>query len=255
MSEERLKILTMLQEGKITVEEAERLLNAVKEKAERDSKKDIPDGVNVMSLVGKVVQGTLSMVPGIVFAAIKGTPGEFEESIPKENINKIELSVGAGDVDVRTSENDFIHVKGEGKANIKKKKDMLKIDIPFGDAYIEVPLDMPLWAEIRAGDVRMKDVSFPIKINMLAGDAEIKYKKLKDLHLEAMAGDVRIFVPEDASFKLSSNVPIGSLTLPDRLKGMKFPIEWGNPPFAELYISLSAGDGELHFIEKEGKNE
>ena len=102
MKEERLAILRMLENGTISVEEAERLLNAVKETGER---KDLSESLNnIFSKTGVVLEslgkkaGTVAKTvgekaeeakPEIIKAAktVKDMVGETADSI-KEDIKK-----------------------------------------------------------------------------------------------------------------------------------------------------------------------
>ena len=254
MREEELKILKMLEEGKITAEEAERLLSALKgrTKETKHQEPDIPEGVNVASFTGKLVSSMLGMVPGVVFSALKGGIAEVDETIPADDIKEINITVSAGDLDIRTSEDSMIRIKGKGSVNIKRVDNVLEASIPAGDFHIEIPEHVLLYARVNAGDISMKDVAFPVKIEMQAGDIDISYKKVKDLYIDGMAGDVRVMVPEDSSFKFDYDVSMGSFRLPRELKGGKFPIIWGNSPEAEFKIRLTAGDLKFVFIgEKE----
>ena len=71
MRDEELKILKMLEEGKITAEEAETLLSALQQRSvetkNENEQIEVPDGVNIVSFVGKLVTSILGMVPGWCF--------------------------------------------------------------------------------------------------------------------------------------------------------------------------------------------
>lgn len=112
MKEERLAILRMLENGTISVEEAERLLNAVKETGER---KDISESINnifsktgeVLETLGKKAGSAAKTIgekaeeakPEIIKAAksVKEKVGETADSI-KEDIKRRKAESGDGEV-------------------------------------------------------------------------------------------------------------------------------------------------------------
>ncbi len=254
MTEERMKILKMLEDGKITAEEAEKLLSALDEN--RSIRRasigdDIPEGVNIVSFVGKLLSSVLGMVPGVVFSAIKGGSSEIEETFSSEGIKEVNLDLSAADVEITTSEDSMIRIEGDGQVDIKKVDDVIEVRVPFGDLKVEIPENVFLYIRASAGDITMEKVSFPTRIDLQAGDVEIYYDRVKDLYINGMAGDVDIYLPKEEEFTLDCNVSMGSLRLPNELKGTKFPVTWGNNPSSEVKVYMTAGDVEIHFMEKE----
>jgi DUF4097 and DUF4098 domain-containing protein YvlB len=250
--DERMRILKLLEEGKITVEEAVKLLEAIKgERGEKESPK------NAFKMVGSVVSDTLGMIPHIIESAFRTAGMGFKAGIVEteynaDEIDKLIVKFAGGDVNLRGVESNKIRIKGGGIGKTLKEERTLITKFAGGDVEIDVPTNLKLVLSLAGGDIEGRDLPGDIKIRSAGGDAELSLKEVKKVDIELKGGDLEIEVPKESSFTFEIEVEHGDLTLPEGLvfeeKGRNYARgRYGEEPEGHLHLYSKYGDVELKF--------
>ncbi len=225
MSEGQKQILQMLAENKISVEDAERLLKALKEgdqKREEHSKRD--KGARSMSTtlesLGETLAGIGPMIKNALEDVAVGMSGdeltyakdEDFETIPLDE-NGFEVQEGHDLYIVSTKKEGRrscdLNIKGgEEKRCVLEAEDIENIRVLKGDSlyivkwtggYLKamVPSTVKkLKAKTRGGDVTAENISSPLSINTLGGDLEALGMKT-DFNAKTMGGDINVTLEKD----------------------------------------------------------
>ncbi len=140
MAEERLRILNMLSEGKLTPEEAEKLLNAV------DTNKKIDENQSVNQIIGNAFENKFLYVQvepkegkssdrvsvKVPFALLKAGLN-IAGLIPQEAQDKIESSMKENGVSF-----DLSNINPDNIQELMAALEELKVDVDSDDATIQV---------------------------------------------------------------------------------------------------------------------
>lgn len=201
------RVLALVEEGKITQEEADRLLAALGEVEELEG--DMESVERELTATSEAPQ---------VSAVSKGAernPGETDTSagekvsretdLPKD-LHWVRVNLMAGDIDIKVDDS-LNEPIVEGKANVVKEGDDFVIKLgakktddsfgdmisgfvgKFGDLDIRIPPGYGVDINSKAGDINIKDVPF-LKGKMLAGD--IDAKNIGGANVSLSAGDIDI---------------------------------------------------------------
>jgi len=272
MEEAKIKILKMLEEGKITAEEAVKLLEALGEKetaskttyetTARGRRKslfgvgELVDGL--MEMVREVLAASLSSIPAAIAAGFRGGIEEIEEEIPIEDTQKLIFDLKAGDFDI-IARNDSNSVKIEGEGVIHHEFDeqnkTLRLEVSVGDANMIIPKGIPIEVNLSAGDLDIVNAPTKAKIKVSGGDADIKFGQgVENVEIRVSGGDVDVYVPKDADFTLNATVKWGEFTLPKGVNSQrKGPFSktavFGSGQKGKMDVEVSYGDFGLVFIE------
>ncbi|UOQ45840.1 DUF4097 family beta strand repeat-containing protein [Halobacillus salinarum] len=111
MSEERMRILKMIEEGTITAEEGEKLLTAVEEKNNQTSSSEKRYGIK--DFIGEAVE----KIKNADFDLTFGESFRFEhtEELEKKDFNDIDIQIANGSLDIETWKEDFAKAELEVK--------------------------------------------------------------------------------------------------------------------------------------------
>ena len=250
--DERMRILKLLEEGKITPEEAAKLLEALKEEK---MKEEEPSG-NVFKMVGNVVSETLGMIPHIIESAFQTAgmgfkAGVVESEFDASEIDKLILKFAGGDVNIKGVESNTIKIKGRGIAKTTKSERTLISKCAGGDIELEVPYKIRLDLSFVGGDIEGTDLGGNIKIRSSGGDVKLSLNEIGDVDIELKGGDAVVKVP-DHSFTFEIKADYGEINLPENLtleerssnyaKGI-----YGEKPEGHLCLYCKYGDIELKF--------
>ena len=207
----RLRILRMLEEGKITVDEAARLLEALSRGepsryGSRRFRRDMIDSIsqfieNTISLIGDELREHLSMYR---------VRGESEIDAPIKS--KVKVKAIAGDVTIKEGMQPD-RVKVYGYSIYKSvKDDELVIESPEDDIEVELPHVHELYISAIHGNIEGVVSTEYIEVKILSGDIELKLKHLVDGELETTSGDIIVYVPKDANLIIDAETKSGDLT-------------------------------------------
>lgn len=252
--EEIRRILKMLEEGKITAEEAEKLISAIEEKGKRDK------GVSSLGkVIGETVSSALSVIPGVLGSVLFFSGEEIEEEEKVFSFNKeepLEINISGGDLDIKTEEKDEIILRGKGKYNFCENK----LTLSSGDFFLTLPKIKDLKLIINAGDFDGEIFADKVNIILNAGDADIFLKALelncivnmgdmdiklienpKKAVLNCNMGDLSIILPNDFDGVLSTKISLGDFSILKegyRYKDRKYIFGTGEKGEIEIYCKM-----------------
>lgn len=219
---ERLKILKMLEEGKIKAEEAERLLAALNEGEGRkrghhqwafwDSMETIPD------VIGAAVAGS--------FRHGADKDGEELRFGPKK---RVAIEGISGDIEITGTDDDGIVVEKEGMARIIEAGSVLQIKAISGDLNIKTPrtidielkgvsgdLDLErITGQIDissvSGDIKAREMAGSFRGNFVSGDVDLEYQAVERIEIKSKSGDIELRLGPRVEASLEVRVKIGDI--------------------------------------------
>ncbi|MGB9857420.1 MAG: DUF4097 family beta strand repeat-containing protein [Dictyoglomaceae bacterium] len=252
--EEIRKILKMLEEGKITVEEAERLIEAAIKEKEKKRKTSF-DFAGIGEIIKDSISSVFSFIPEIVERI------EVKEDIEWSKEKPLILEITGGDVDIFTHEGNMIAVEGTG--HYERIENTIKV--AGGDFEIKIPNLLELKILVRAGDLEGKILAEKFTLKLDAGDADINLiskdinvsVKMGDLDLilenipeeiniECKMGDVTLKLPEDFDGTIHPQIRFGDFSLhkPYKIEGKDYIIGTGEK--CKIEIDCRMGDVKIY---------
>jgi len=220
MKEERIEILRMVAEKKITVEEGERLLRALEkgEAEERESRSERfghkhrgPCGPGDRNW-GERFEGLEFRMQEFfdnAFGSVFGDEYWFEglepSTVPVEEIAldsgttvvltnpRTAYKHGSADITIRPSEDDHLHLEpGEkGKCEVLQKENKVVIFCRH-DTALRVPETIGKVKVILAkGDTEIHDLRVPLDIRVVKGDVAVR-NAVRPVNIRAMKGKIRL---------------------------------------------------------------
>ncbi|MEO0226568.1 MAG: DUF4097 family beta strand repeat-containing protein [candidate division WOR-3 bacterium] len=199
---ERLRILKLLEEGKINAEEAARLLEALNY---GESKKK------------SRYWGFFDFFPNFIHESFKDF--DYEEKSKFGKKEKIELRGVSGDIELIGTDDEMIKIQKRGLARISEEDGILKIRAVSGTIIIWTPpkIDIELKSvsgnltmeniEGRvtfhsvAGRVKGKNLSGSLYCKVAGGDIELDYRRIEELNINS-GGDVILHLPEETTAEI-----------------------------------------------------
>jgi len=190
MSEERNRILRMLEEGKITADQAARLIEALGGPGRvQDEGEEIRFGRrgthrHFLSHVRpprpprvRVSMSELDRIPDIVAGAVSsamksGVPNALKTDFPGKS--NLFLKSVSGDVTVEAWDGDGLHVAGTGGiVKVREREDKVMIRSISGDWKVKAPKESRLELVSVSGDVGVSGISGRFGLKGVSGDIEL----------------------------------------------------------------------------------
>ncbi|MCX7720561.1 MAG: DUF4097 domain-containing protein [Dictyoglomus thermophilum] len=253
MEEEIKKILKLLEEGKITAEDAEKLIETIEEK--RESRRKGIGFLDIGGIVAEAITSALSVVPNLVSSGLKGKV-KADEVLDWDLERPLYIEVSAGDVSINISEESKIFIDGEGDFSIEDNV----IRINAGDFNLTIPKLKALRVNLLAGDlkgkvicdefevyVKMGDASLDVDVEKIQGNVNMGDLSIKFLDdpsfakLNCNMGDITVFLPENFDGKVVVDVPLGSLSVErkaDNVRGNTYIYGSGEKSYIELRCNM-----------------
>ena len=272
MSDEIMRILKLLEDGKINSEEAERLIGAMNEKGPRGFYVPVPPKMP------KEFLDKMENIPEQIGRAVSTAFGAMGANGGKRifrGMKKIEIKVVSGDIEIVPSEED-ITIDGSAwpmKSNIEDET--LLIKCVNGDFTAELPNDLEgrislvsadLSARDLRGNIQLQDISGDIELDSCSGEWDIRSvsgdvegrgltgrfgikTKSADVDLdisdegkfdiETISGDIEITIPEGSKVSINVASEKGEVNIPENLEG---DVE---PEKADIVISARSERGDI----------
>ncbi len=271
--DERMRILKLLEEGKITADEAARLLEALKGEPHYKGPsfwasglaKTITDAVtsSLRASFGEVGSELRQTFKGKKMVGISSVSGDVD--IKGWDENKIEVSSTGGWLRKIRDEDDTLSIKelsGDLSLRVPTRID-LDLSLVSGDARIEgcegkiylktVSGDIEL-SRVRgqftlksvSGDVQGEGIEGKLEVEAHSGEIGIDFDKVEDIRVKVKTGHVELTIPQDSSLRLELETEKGYIDCDLPLKDIKR---------GEGYLKgiLGKGEGELRVkIEEDG---
>lgn len=245
MEDPRLRILKMLEEGKITAEEAERLLRALEEPAFRWGRpwRGWRGFAGMMGMVGDIVAESLRMVPEMIRLSMSGEIRTLREEIAAEGVRHLHLQITAGDFELRTHEEPKVRLEGEGALAMERENETLKLRLTGGDFELRVPRDLELTGKWMGGDAELSGAFRRLNIEGMGGDLELKPEGHVPGKLHYQGGDLTLLYPRGKPFLLEVKLTGGALSLPEGVQVQEGRIWYGDTEGLDpLQIEMIGGD-------------
>ena len=210
---ERLRILKLLEEGKINAEEAARLLEALNGGESRKRHLHSPH-----FSFWHTIENIPEMVSSAMASAFKHV--SVVEKLEYGKKQKISIRGVSGDIEIQGADVDNITIDKEGLAKVMENEDTLEIKTISGDMSIILPrstlleikgvsgdvqlkgLDSMLEIASVDGDIEGKDLSGSMKINVVSGDVDLQYKQIDNIEINAKTGDIVLRLSRDIAAEI-----------------------------------------------------
>ncbi len=275
---ERERILKLLEDGKITADEAAKLLEALGEPLRFAHPGNRPDFGE--RIARKVVKGLPEMIENSLRFMNPSNGEERELNFnPKD---RFIVKAVSGDLNIKGDNESKIRVKLQNGFKVNKTETEIALKTTSGDLDISLPktqnldikaatgdisasnLDAELSFRCAAGDIKLEDIKGNIAVGLASGDlnatkisAEIKaalgfgdanidFIECMGGKVEVGYGDITLNLPEDSNLELTLIKPEkGSIVsefefeTPENIEAFKFTI---GKPGTKLYLKTKNGD-------------
>jgi len=210
---ERLRILKLLEEGKINAGEAVRLLDALNG-GESRKRHGPPHGFSFWH--------TMENIPDMVSSAMQDAFKHVSVAEKTEygKKSKMILRGVSGDIEIHGADTDVIVIDKEGLAKVMENEDSLEVKTISGDMRITMPRSTQL--ELRGvsgdiqlnglsgileiasvdGDINGRDLSGSLKVNIVSGDIDLHYRKADHIEIHEKTGDVVLRLAKDIAAEI-----------------------------------------------------
>ena len=214
---ERLQILKMLEESKISAEEAERLLQAVSQPSSQDKRSHYR------------IWSSLEGIPKVIKAALGNAFADSaEESHQFVNKKKVRFKGISGNLEITGTKASGIDIQKDGFAKIKELEDTVVINALSGNVSINAPKKTDLSIagisgntdisnivgdleiESVSGDITGKGLSGSLRGEIVSGNMDLDYSDVEKITIKSKSGNVILRLDEtiEASLEIESKTGI-----------------------------------------------
>ncbi len=189
MSEERARILKMLEDGKITAEDAAKLIEAL---GKGDRTKELLFHVPKF---GKRHHKEFDMIPDVVSRTVRRAVetgiGERMHIRTQKFSAKEEIAVRAvsSDIKIEGWDKDEILLESHGLGKVNEEEKQLHIKTLSGDMKLNLPMKTKLGLSTVSGDIKLEKLQTEVDIHSVSGDIEIDNFEGK-MAIKTVSGDV-----------------------------------------------------------------
>lgn len=226
---ERLRILKLLEDGKINADEAARLLEALShsEGKERRGRHKI--------------WSSFEAIPEVIATAINSS---FKDVASRETLQfprkeKIVFKGISGDVDIVGGASDTITVEKDGFAKIVERPDTLLIKAISGDLKIRLPVETDFTIKGVSGDIKISQLKSTIEItsvsgdivgkelsgsfvgDFISGDVDLEYQRLNKIKIKSKSGNITLRLDESVEAAIDIETEIGHISCDFELQNEK----------------------------------
>jgi len=223
---ERLRILKLLEDGKINADEAARLLEALSQSETKHTK-----GHHRM-------WNGIEAIPEVIAAAVATS---FKHAKEKESLHfpkkkRIEFRGISGELIIEGSGQAAIEIEKDGFAKIKEKDNSLEIKALSGKINISTPATTDLLIKGISGDLNISHIIGMIEIEsvsgdirgerlsgsfiggFVSGDVNIGYKKVDKINIRSKTGDILLKLDEKVEAEVYLETERGTIECDFELK-------------------------------------
>ncbi len=249
---EQMKILKLLEEGKINAEEAARLLEAIGESEPHRRR----------GFFGKNFESIPTIISSIFDASFKNHA--TEEKIKVSPKKKIELKGLGGDINLYGAEVSEISVEKDGCAKIEEQPDLLRMKTISGDIKIIVPLNTDIeirsisgnvtlnnlnskvWMSSVSGDIEGRGLEGSFSGEFVSGDVDLEYGRVEQITIYSRTGDITLKLDEGVESEIEISTVSGDLNcdlpLTDVIKKHNYLKGILNAPKSKILLKSNHGD-------------
>jgi DUF4097 and DUF4098 domain-containing protein YvlB len=198
MSNERDRILRLLEDGKITADQATRLIEAIGSERPEPEFGRMPHGsFGTRHVRFRTGMRDLDRIPDVVATAVASAmkngfePGE-ERSTDFPGKRHLLVKSVSGDLNVTHGDEGRIGLSySGGMVKVRTSGDQVVVRTMAGDVSATVPNDGHLELEVVSGDVSISEGSARIEVKTVSGDVDI-VETGGDLQVKTVSGDVNM---------------------------------------------------------------
>ncbi len=251
-----MKILKLLEEGKITAEEAARLLEALRDSESKKRRGFLGQGMGSFFDI-------ISDMMGAVFST------SFKDHTTAEKMNlpgkkKLEFKGISGNLVINGKDVNEFTIEKNGIARIFEDNNTLLIKTISGDIKIDVPKNIDIEIKGVSGDLTLDNIDGKIEIlsvsgditgkrlsgsfvgELVSGDVELEYQRVDVIEIKARSGDVVLILSD----KIEAEIEISSMSgdidcdfpLKDEIKKANYLKGILNAPKSKITINNRYGD-------------
>jgi DUF4097 and DUF4098 domain-containing protein YvlB len=222
---EQIKILKLLEEGKINAEEAARLLEALSESETRHKKRHR-------------IWAAFEHMPEHIATIINGSIGPMTspEVLRFKDRHELEIKAISGDLVITGTDQKEILVNKQGVGRIKGKDDKVEIKAISGDVHIQTPRQTKLTIKGVSGEVTISEIESDIILktvsgnisgkdlkgsftgDIISGDISLDYAEATNLDIHSRSGDITIYLNDKTDARVSIETEEGSISSELQLK-------------------------------------
>jgi len=195
--EERMRILNLVKEGKISAEEGLKLLDAIEQKSEEKRHKEfvfhmphIPKAV--FAGFGKFPEMVTKIVTDTCSAAVDKVMGESGEISERRLPAKEHVIIRAvsGDIEIKGSEQNEINLDACcGLQKIETKENELVLNMISNDIDLKVPTKTNISISSVSGDIECTEITGKLEVQTVSGDLELE-KIVGKVKIKSASGDI-----------------------------------------------------------------
>jgi DUF4097 and DUF4098 domain-containing protein YvlB len=197
--EEKMRILNLLKEGKITTEEASSLLDALEQKSEEKRHKEfvfhmphIPKAA--FAGFGKFPEMVTKIVTDSCSAAVDKAMGESGEVSERRFAAKENVVIRAvsGDIDIEGVKSSEITLDACcGLQKIEDKANELILNMISNDIDLKVPFKTNIRISSVSGDIECTEITGDLEVQTASGDLELE-KIIGKVEIKSASGDIDV---------------------------------------------------------------
>lgn len=258
---ERLRILKLLEEGKINADEAARLLEALSH-SERKYRKE-PH--RIWAHIETIPERIASAFNHSFTSAFDNAWTKSTMQFPKKK--KIEFQGISGDLVITGTVKDTIEIQKDGYAKIKENDNKLGIKALSGAIKISAPHNTDFEIKGISGDLRISNLMGTIKItsvsgditgeelsgtfigDFVSGDVNLDYQKVEKIKIISKSGDIILKLDEKVETEIEVKTEDGDITCDFDLKNEEKKDNWLkgiiNKPKTTIEIKNEHGDVKI----------
>lgn len=243
------RILKMLEDGKITAEEAAKLLDALSQKKKVNGSTKLAD--SIMDSVSSIVTSIPEAMSGVLSVSM----GEQKEINVKKGDELVLKSVGSSVVLDINGKDEFSINPSSGLIKTKKENSTITSKIVGGSAKILYPSYLNLSIKDAGGTVKGKATD-TMSLKQVGGSSTLTFEKIKNVDIDSKGGSVKIYLGDcDFTFDIVASHGKINFDIPadftdkkkDKVKGK---VKKGK---GKLNIRVYSGSVSVLPIEKAGK--
>ena len=202
MSKETRKVLELLENGKITAEEAEKLLRAIGSSSSQEPREDEKSTEEKQSWEG--IEHTLDKVSEVVTKAVSAAKTEAKKYTKRgeyqfTGVNNVEIKVGKGDLEFGVDDEGLLKASIEGIHKVTEDGKTVYFSLGMGEAQITTPPDAIADIKVGLGDIEFdSSVVGDLSLKLGTGDicGELSFDKAE---IKVGMGDIDVKIPNPGS--------------------------------------------------------
>ncbi len=226
---ERLRILKLLEDGKINADEAARLLEALshsegKEKRTRNR-----------------FWSSFESIPEVIATAISSS---FNGAFSKETLSfvkkeKIIFKGISGDVEILGDVSDTINIEKDGFAKIVERDNLLMIKAISGSLKMRTPVQTDFAIKGVSGDIKISQLDSTLEIasvsgnivgrelsgsfigDFVSGDVELDFRRFDKIQIKSKSGDITLWLDKDVEAAIDIETESGNISCDFELQNKK----------------------------------